>query len=110
MTVQPDSIVGVEARQDPRATMEDRHVTAVEPEGLFVGVYDGHGGAGVAATAALELHRLFFAGLRRGLDAPAAFRAAFDRVDRLTADEDCGAGATAVFVTPDRLVAANLGD
>src|SRR6516165_1905261 len=66
--------VGIEARQGPRAEMQDRHVVAIEPEGLFGGVYDGHGGVAVAEAAAGHLHRAFFTDLRRGADPEAAFR------------------------------------
>ena len=102
--------VGIEARQGPRAEMQDRHVVAIEPEGLFGGVYDGHGGVAVAEAAAGHLHRAFFTDLRRGAGPEAAFREAFRQVDRLTADETCGAGATVVYVAGGRLWAANLGD
>lgn len=103
-------MIGIEARQGPRAEMEDRHVVAAEPEGLLVAVYDGHGGAAVADLAERHLPPAFFAALRRGQGVEAAFHQAFAEVDRLTRDEECGAGVTAVFVGDASLVAANLGD
>jgi serine/threonine protein phosphatase PrpC len=93
--------------------MQDRHVLVIEPEGFFGGVYDGHAGVRVAEAAGRHLHAFFFAALRRGLGAEAAFREAFAETDRLTAGEACGAGATAIFISGvagGQLVAANLGD
>ena len=112
MTEAPDGAraIGVIARQGRRAEMQDRHVVAPEPEGLFVGVYDGHGGSRVVDVTAERLHRVFFEALRAGLAAEAAFVRAFGEVDRLTCQETCGTGATALFLAGPRLVAANLGD
>lgn len=110
MTAAGSGAIGVIARRGRRSEMQDRYVVAPEPEGLFVGVYDGHGGSRVVDLTREHLHRVFFAVLREGLGAEAAFAGAFDEVDRLTRDEACGTGATAFFLAGSRLVAANLGD
>ncbi|PYM59580.1 MAG: hypothetical protein DMD79_17390 [Candidatus Rokuibacteriota bacterium] len=102
--------IGVITRQGRRAEMQDRYVVAREPEGLFVGVYDGHGGSVTVELTAQHLHLRFFAALREGVDAVAAFSRAFAEVDRLTQEQTCGTGATAFFLAGRRLVAANLGD
>ena len=105
--------VAVAAAQNRRDHMEDfAHVEGDflgRRDGLYAGVFDGHGGAGVARRAAAELHRIAAAEMASAPPAD-ALRSAFRAFDESVAAEPSGAAAVvAVLFGPD-LVVANAGD
>jgi serine/threonine protein phosphatase PrpC len=53
--------IGTAWSQGKRDYMEDRHMVYHDPKGLFLAVYDGHGGSLVAEYAKLHLHKRLFA-------------------------------------------------
>ena len=102
--------IAVVAEQGMRWHMEDRHVVRETPEGLFVGVYDGHCGAGAAEYAARMLHTAFLGRLREGVGAGTAFTQVYPEISRDLAYQDAGATAVTCWVCPGRVVCANAGD
>ncbi|GET92313.1 protein phosphatase 2c-like protein [Leishmania tarentolae] len=58
--VQQQSVleVGVASDQGIRSSMEDEHVTVVQPEVCFFGIYDGHGGRQCAEYVRSRLHEI----------------------------------------------------
>lgn len=121
-------------RHDPnylhRRTMEDDTCIAQfsDVRGLFLGVYDGHGGASAASLVGKLLHRFFLEELLNRVDAPglavhskqvrAAFHRAYEKMDSALRAKRClrvGATAVTCFVRRvDRvgrvLTTANCGD
>ncbi|KAG5467894.1 hypothetical protein LSCM4_00980 [Leishmania orientalis] len=53
--------VGVASDQGIRSSMEDEHVTVVEPDVCFFGIYDGHGGRQCAEFVRSRLHKIALA-------------------------------------------------
>jgi serine/threonine protein phosphatase PrpC len=102
--------VGVAADTGRRSHMEDRWAVQVTPGGLFAAVYDGHSGAQVADRAAAELHLAVLRALRAGLDPAGALRQAFDELEAVTADPDCGSTVAALLLTRETLITAHAGD
>lgn len=95
--------------------MEDRHVV-VERQAAgrpvtFCAVYDGHGGAAVAALAAERLHEAFFDALDSGRAPREAFLAAYADVAALAGRHaHTGSTACTAAVIGSRLIVAWLGD
>lgn len=87
--------------QGARPSMEDRHRIRLTGDGAWGAIFDGHGGAGVAALAAAEAGRLL-----PDVSPGEALR----RLARLTAGESAGACAVAFRLRGDLLEVANLGD
>ena len=79
------------------------------PDGLYVGVFDGHGGASVAREAAKALHRILAAEMAS--DPPeTALPRAFRAFDETVAAEPSGAVAVVAVVLGPSLAVANAGD
>ncbi|MFQ5830995.1 MAG: PP2C family serine/threonine-protein phosphatase [Candidatus Methylomirabilia bacterium] len=93
-----------------RPKMEDRYALVEGAGGLFGGVYDGHGGAGIADLVAMRLHGLFFGAVEEGLAPEAAFLRAYEQMDREARSPDCGSTAATFFIRGDQLAIAHLGD
>ena len=102
--------------------MEDAHchilsLSPEDPEAAYFGVFDGHGGAKVAAYAANNLHKII---LKRNEftaeDKEEAIREGFLECDRIMKtvdslkDEMAGCTAVTVFVCGKELWCANAGD
>jgi serine/threonine protein phosphatase PrpC len=102
--------VGVAADIGRRSYMEDRWAAQVFPGGLFVAVYDGHGGSQVADRAAAELHLAVLRAMRAGLGPANALRRAFEELDAATEDDDCGSTVAALVLSGGELVTAHVGD
>ena len=99
--------------QDPgiRPTMEDRYSVVERPGvGLFLGIYDGHGGSQVADILVHTLGESFFQALADMGNPTMAFRHAYQIVDNLTAEFEEGATAASIFLTGKELTFANVGD
>ena len=100
-------------RQEPgdRPTMEDRYSVLDKPGlGLFIGVYDGHGGSQVADILVHALGESFFQALADTGNPTLAFRTAYKNADRLTAEFEEGATAATIFLTDNELTFAHVGD
>ncbi len=93
-----------------RDHMEDRWTVQATAQGLFVAVYDGHGGARVADRAAAELHVGVARARQAGLDPSDAFRRAFAELEGVTTDADCGSTVAALLLTGAALTTAHAGD
>jgi serine/threonine protein phosphatase PrpC len=102
--------VGVAADVGLRDHMEDRWAVDATPHGLYVAVYDGHGGARVADRAAAELHVLVTQARQAGRDPGDAFRRAFTELEAMTRDADCGSTVAALLLTGATLTTAHVGD
>ena len=109
MTALPPG-VGVAADVGLRDHMEDRWAARATPHGLYVAVYDGHGGARVADQVAAELPGAVARALQSGLDPAAALRRAFAELDAATADAHCGSTVAALLLTGAALTTAHVGD
>jgi serine/threonine protein phosphatase PrpC len=102
--------IGVAADVGHRSHMEDRWAVQAASDGLFVAVYDGHGGSRVAERAAADLHVAVFHGLRAGLHPADALRQAFGELEASTASADCGSTVAALLLTGATLTTAHVGD
>jgi serine/threonine protein phosphatase PrpC len=102
--------VGVAADVGLRDHMEDRWAVQATSHGLYVAVYDGHGGARVADRAAAELHPAVLRARRTGLDPAGSLRQAFAELEALTADVECGSTVAALLLTGVALTTAHVGD
>jgi serine/threonine protein phosphatase PrpC len=102
--------VGVAADVGLRDHMEDRWAVQATPHGLYVAVYDGHGGARVADRAAAELHVAVARARQAGLDPGGALRQAFAELEAVTGDADCGSTVAALLLTGAALTTAHVGD
>ena len=105
--------VAIAAAQNRRDHMEDfAHVERDflgRPDGLYVGVFDGHGGAGVARRAAAEFHRTLAAEMASAPPDQALPRA-FRAFDEAVAAEPSGAVAVVAVLLGPFLAVANAGD
>jgi serine/threonine protein phosphatase PrpC len=102
--------IGVAADVGLRDHMEDRWAVQMTPHGLYVAVYDGHGGSRVADRAAAELHVAVARARQAGLDPAGALRRAFAELDAVTLDADCGSTVAALLLTGAALTTAHVGD
>lgn len=99
-----------------RESMEDAAVIENLPAGgVFLAVYDGHGGAAAADLSARVLHDEFADALSDGYPADDAFRMAYAATDKQTRAArmfTTGAVAVTAFVRPGAhsLAVANAGD
>lgn len=93
-----------------RSSMEDRHRLDERAEGLFGGVYDGHGGEAVVDLIDRRLHERFWANLYKELTPAGAMRRAYEEVDQELQDEESGATAGTFFFSGDQVTYAHLGD
>ncbi len=93
-----------------RPSMEDRYCLDERAEGLFGGVYDGHGGAAAVNLIHRRLHERFWANLSRGLPPTEAMKGAYEEVEQELQGEESGATAGTFFLAGDRLTHAHLGD
>lgn len=105
--------VAVSAAQNRRDHMEDfAHVERDflgRSDGLYVGVFDGHGGAGVARLAAGALHRVLATEMAAH-PPEAALPRAFRSFDASVAAEPSGAVAVVAVIQGPSLTVANAGD
>ena len=108
------SDAAVVTAQNRRPHMEDHvHVEqpfAGHPDSMYVGVFDGHGGAAVSRRAARDLHALLAAEMHRGLPPDVAMFPAFRAFDETVAAEPSGSTAAVLVLQGDRLTVANAGD
>jgi serine/threonine protein phosphatase PrpC len=102
--------VGVAADVGRRDHMEDRWAVQATPYGLYVAVYDGHGGSRVADLAAAQLHLAVLRARQAGLDPAGALRRAFGELEAATADAECGSTVAALLLTGESLTTAHVGD
>lgn len=79
-------------------------------DGLYVGVFDGHGGASVAHRASREMHRVLAAETGTGLSVDIALPRAFRAFDETVAAEPSGAVAVVCVLLGASLAVANAGD
>lgn len=93
-----------------RPSMEDRYHLEERAEGLFGGVYDGHGGEAAVNFIHQRLHKRFWANLSRGLPPPEAMKRAYEEVEQELQEEESGATAGTFFLAGDQLTYAHLGD
>ncbi|MBI3988025.1 MAG: protein serine/threonine phosphatase 2C family protein [candidate division NC10 bacterium] len=93
-----------------RPAMEDRHRLDERAEGLFGGVYDGHGGEAAVDLITRKLHERFWANLSKDSPPAEAMRQAYQQVDQELQDEETGATAGTFFLAGDRLTYAHIGD
>jgi len=113
--------VGSSCMQGWRVSMEDAHchilsLTPEDPEAAYFGVFDGHGGAKVAAYAANNLHRYIVKRDEYKQDKVEAIKEGFLECDRTMKtveslkDEMAGCTAITVFMAGKELWCANAGD
>jgi serine/threonine protein phosphatase PrpC len=102
--------VGVAADVGFRDHMEDRWAVQATRHGLYVAVYDGHGGSRVADRAAAELHLAVLRARQAGLDPAGALRRAFEELEAVTTDAECGSTVAALLLTGAALTTAHVGD
>jgi protein phosphatase 1E len=102
--------VGVTTDVGLRNHMEDRWAVQATPHGLYVAVYDGHGGSRVADLAAAELHLAVLRARQAGLDPAGALRRAFEELEAMTANAECGSTVAALLLTGGSLTTAHVGD
>lgn len=94
-----------------RSAMEDRYILAPKDGlGLFVGVFDGHGGGQVADFLANHFPDIFFEALREAAGADEAFLTAFSEAERECKEEEIGSAAVCAFISEKGLTLANCGD
>ena len=106
--------VAASQAQGRRAHMEDfvhvEHPFAGHADWLYVGVFDGHGGATVARRAAQEIYPLLAAELAGGSPPQAGIARAFRSFDDRVASEAGGAVAGVVLLQGRGFTVANAGD
>jgi serine/threonine protein phosphatase PrpC len=107
---------GVASDQGIRSSMEDEHVTIVEPEAAFFGVYDGHGGRQCAEYVRDHLHHAIYqhadvkeAPSRAMVDAFAQIERDFLSLSDV-AQSSAGCVCAAALIQNDLLTVANVGD
>lgn len=102
------------AIQGRRPSMEDTFCLIKkfggEPDWIFAGVYDGHGGEEVAKLAVKEIPRLFLQYLRQGKSIAKAFSLAYQEVSDADDFEHVGTTALSLFIKGKRMYIANAGD
>ena len=102
--------VGVAADVGLRRYMEDRWAVHATPHGLYVAVYDGHGGDRVAERAAAELHLAVIRARQAGLEPADALRRAFAELETMTANEESGSTVAAFLLAGGAVITAHVGD
>jgi len=113
--------VGSSSMQGWRISMEDAHTHILklneDPDAMFFGVYDGHGGAKIAAHVAKNLHKhvLRQPEYKQGAVEAALIKGFLDcdstmRTEESLKDEMSGSTATTVLIKGDTLYASNAGD
>ncbi|CAG9582126.1 protein phosphatase 2C-like protein [Leishmania major strain Friedlin] len=108
--------VGVASDQGIRSSMEDEHVTVVEPEVCFFGIYDGHGGRQCAEYVRARLHEITLAHECLKTDPRKAISDAFAQVEREFLGQNtndmssAGCVCAAAVVQGSVLTVGNVGD
>ncbi|KAK7198773.1 protein phosphatase 2C-like protein [Novymonas esmeraldas] len=108
--------VGVASDQGIRSSMEDEHVTIVDQDVCFFGVYDGHGGRQCAEYVRSRLHELTLAHESLRTAPRQAISDAFAQVEREFLEqntEDMGSSGcvcAAAVVQGSVLTVGNVGD
>ena len=94
-----------------RSNMEDRYVVVERPGvGLFMGLFDGHGGVQVADFLAERMPPAFFESLNRCPSPQESFVECFARLEEECSGEDIGSTAICAFISGTNLIMANCGD
>ena len=109
--MQQHSRVQVRQHLGNRKTMEDRFsVREKKGVGIFLGVYDGHGGSDVADVLVHTVSAEFFYALDQTGDYETSMKMAYRAAERETWEYDCGSTAATAFINCKTMVYANAGD
>ncbi|KAG5468294.1 hypothetical protein LSCM1_02273 [Leishmania martiniquensis] len=108
--------VGVASDQGIRSSMEDAHVTVVESDVCFFGIYDGHGGRQCAEYVRSRLHKITLAHESLKTAPRKALSDAFAQVEREFLEQctdgtsSAGCVCAAAIVQGSVLTVGNVGD
>ncbi|MFH0809861.1 MAG: PP2C family protein-serine/threonine phosphatase, partial [Pseudomonadota bacterium] len=96
-----------------RPSMEDAHFLDTNFAGrgwVYGGIYDGHGGALAAESAAIHLHVKFLEKVLAGLSPEQSFAEAYQEISEALKSQDSGTTAVDFLIRDSAIFTANAGD
>lgn len=103
--------ISIASEKGLRPYQEDEIFVQHLTNGVFVGVFDGHGGDGVSKLASKLFQKLFPTELLAMPDNPSAvLEKVFEEVVKATRDYYCGSTASVAYITDKLAWVATLGD
>ena len=96
-----------------RSYLEDAYSLEIAPDcsEFFCGIYDGHGGKLAAEYAKDNLHKIFFAQLKKGKTEDMAFKTAYEKVSADLKNQSSGTTAVTFYLKrKKKIFYANAGD